>query len=257
MSKSDAQRLMRTELARVQTDAQLRSLEENGFAQYEFIALRSACDICRAIDGKHFDINKARVGINVPPVHPNCRCSTAGYEDSEEYEEWNDFLDNGGTTKQWNRLKNKDRLVAKRSESRIIKASNTKEDADVSIIRYLGRIDTTSLEKEFGKIRTDEIIVTNERLSHIKERHPEDYDLFEKYGKDSVENPDFVIKDGKHDGTVFMVKKMQETNLNVVVRVVIETDKEGLKNSVMTFYRIRERNLRKLIDRNSLLYKKE
>ncbi|WP_343843969.1 minor capsid protein [Faecalicatena contorta] len=257
VSKSDAQRLMRTELARVQTDAQLRSLEENGFAQYEFIALRSACDICRAIDGKHFDINKARVGINVPPVHPNCRCSTAGYEDSEEYEEWIDFLDNGGTTKQWNRLKNKDRLVAKRSESRIIKASNTKEDADVSIIRYLGRIDTTSLEKEFGKIRTDEIIVTNERLSHIKERHPEDYDLFEKYGKDSVENPDFVIKDGKHDGTVFMVKKMQETNLNVVVRVVIETDKEGLKNSVMTFYRIRERNLRKLIDRNSLLYKKE
>lgn len=81
--------------------------------------------------------------------------------------------------------------------------------------------------------------------------------MFEKYGKDSVENPDFVIKDGKHDGTVFMVKKMQETNLNVVVRVVIETDKEGLKNSVMTFYRIRERNLRKLIDRNSLLYKKE
>lgn len=105
VSKSDAQRLMRTELARVQTDAQLRSLEENGFAQYEFIALRSACDICRAIDGKHFDINKARVGINVPPMHPNCRCSTAGYEDSEEYEEWIDFLDNGGTTKQWNRLK--------------------------------------------------------------------------------------------------------------------------------------------------------
>ena len=154
-------------------------------------------------------------------------------------------------------MKNKDRLVAKRSESGIIKASNTKEDADVAIIRYLGRIDTTSLEKEFGKIRTDEIIVTNERLSHIKERHPEDYELFEKYGKDSVENPDFVIKDGKHDGTVFMVKKLQETNLNVVVRVVIETDKEGLKNSVMTFYRIRERNLRKLIDKNSLLYKKE
>lgn len=190
-------------------------------------------------------------------ITSNCRCSVAAWEDSEEYDQWLDFLDKGGTDEEWNRLKNKDRLVAKRSEAGIIKASNTKEDADVAIIRYLGRIDTTSLEKEFGKIRTDEIIVTNERLNHIKERHPEDYDLFEKYGKDSVENPDFVIKDGKHDGTVFMVKKLQETNLNVVVRVVIETDKEGLKNSVMTFYRIRERNLRKLIDKNSLLYKKE
>ena len=196
-------------------------------------------------------------GENAEPMHPRCHCATAPYMDRKEFERKIAFKEKGGTDEEWNRLKNKDRLVAKRSESGIIKASNTKEDADVAIIRYLGRIDTTSLEKEFGKIRTDEIIVTNERLSHIKERHPEDYELFEKYGKDSVENPDFVIKDGKHDGTVFMVKKLQETNLNVVVRVVIETDKEGLKNSVMTFYRIRERNLRKLIDKNSLLYKKE
>lgn len=44
-----------------------------------------------------------------------------------------------------------------------------------------------------------------------------------------MENPDFIIKDGKHDGTVFMVKKLQETNLNVVVRVVLETDKRGVE----------------------------
>lgn len=257
VSKSDAQRLMRTELARVQTEAQKRSFEQNGFTQYEFIALGSACDICREIDGKHFDVEKMMPGANAPPMHPNCRCSVAAWEDDSDYEEWLDFLDKGGTTEQWNRLKKNGKLVAKGSESDIIKASSTKEVADVAIIRHLGSINTTPLEKEFGKIRTDEIIVTNERLNHIKERHPEDYDLFEKYGKDSVENPDFVIKDGKHDGTVFMVKKLQETNLNVVVRVVIETDKEGLKNSVMTFYRIRERNLRKLIDKNSLLYKKE
>ena len=54
-----------------------------------------------------------------------------------------------------------------------------------------------------------------------------------------------------------MVKRLPDTNLNVVVRVVLDTDKEGLKNSVMTFYRIRERNLKKLIEKNGLLYKKE
>ena len=43
-----------------------------------------------------------------------------------------------------------------------------------------------------------------------------------------------------------MIKKLPGTNLNVVVRVVLETDEDGLKNSVMTFYMIRERNLRKL-----------
>ena len=85
----------------------------------------------------------------------------------------------------------------------------------------------------------------------------EDYDLFEQYGEASVTSPDLIIKDIKNVGTVFMVKKLPETNLNVVVRVVLETDDSKLKNSVMTFYRIREKNLRKLIDKNGLLYKKE
>lgn len=40
-----------------------------------------------------------------------------------------------------------------------------------------------------------------------------------------------------------MVKKLPDTNLNVVVRVVLETDEIGWKNSVMTFYRIREKNV--------------
>ena len=124
-------------------------------------------------------------------------------------------------------------------------------------IRNLGKIDTTILENEFGNIYTDEIIITNERICHIKERHPEDYFLFEQYGKECVDSPDLVIKDIKHKGTVFMVKKLPETNLNVVVRVVLENDDHKLKNSVMTFYRIREKNLKKLIEKNGLLYKKE
>ena len=37
----------------------------------------------------------------------------------------------------------------------------------------------------------------------------------------------------------------------------IQTDENKLKNSVMTFYRIREKNLKKLIEKNGLLYKKE
>ena len=55
----------------------------------------------------------------------------------------------------------------------------------------------------------------------------------------------------------YLVKKLPETNLNVVVRVVLETDDNNLKNSVMTFYRIRDKNLKKLIEKNRLLYKKE
>ncbi len=121
----------------------------------------------------------------------------------------------------------------------------------------LGRLDLTALEREFGPIQTSEIIITAERIEHIRTRHPDDYALFERWGKECAERPDMIIRDMKHTGTVFMVKRLPETNLNVVVRVVLERDQSGLKNSVMTFYRIRDRNLEKLTAKNKLLYKRE
>ena len=127
----------------------------------------------------------------------------------------------------------------------------------MAVIRSLGSIKEDVISKEFGQIQTNEIIVTNERETHIKERHSEDFELFEKYGDKAVTDPDYIIRDGKHDGTVFMVMKLPNTNLNVVVRVALESESIGLKNSVMTFYRIRERNLKKLIEKNSVLLGKD
>lgn len=105
VSQSNAERLMITELARVQTEAQKQSFERNGFEEYTFLALGDACPICRALDGKHFKVKKMMSGTNAPPMHPRCRCSVAAYEDSEDYEAWLDFLDKGGTTEEWNKVK--------------------------------------------------------------------------------------------------------------------------------------------------------
>lgn len=104
-STFNAERLMRTELARVQTEAQKQSFERNGFDEYEFIANRGCCDICAALDGKHFKVAKMMPGENAPPMHPHCRCSTAAYSDRAEYEEWLDFLSKGGTTEEYNKQK--------------------------------------------------------------------------------------------------------------------------------------------------------
>lgn len=81
VSRYEAERLMRTELARVQTDAQMESFRRNGYTQYEFLALETGCAECRALDGKVFWVNEEEVGVNSPPIHPNCRCSTAAYYD--------------------------------------------------------------------------------------------------------------------------------------------------------------------------------
>lgn len=105
VTTSNAERLMRTELARVQTEAQKQSFLRNGFDMYEFIVNGGCCPICQGLSGKHFNVDKMMPGENAPPMHPHCRCSTAAWEDSEEYEAWLDFLDKGGTTEEWNKMK--------------------------------------------------------------------------------------------------------------------------------------------------------
>lgn len=105
------ERLMRTELARVQTEAQKQSFERNGFEEYEFIVNGGCCSVCEALRGKHFKVAKMMPGENAPPMHPHCRCSTAAYEDSDEYEAWLDYLTKGGTTEEWNKLKENPELL--------------------------------------------------------------------------------------------------------------------------------------------------
>lgn len=72
VSRYNAERLMRTELARVQTEAQKQSFERNGYDEYEYIACGKSdvCDICKALDGKHFKVKDMLVGENAPPMHP-------------------------------------------------------------------------------------------------------------------------------------------------------------------------------------------
>lgn len=82
----NSERLLRTEMARVQQDVFQDSMEQSGFDAYEFIAELDACPECSALDGKVFPLKDAEVGVNAYPMHPNCRCSQAAAMDREEWD---------------------------------------------------------------------------------------------------------------------------------------------------------------------------
>src|SRR5690606_7122634 len=82
----NSERLLRTELARVQQDVFQDSARQADINDYEFIAEPDACSICAALDGKIFSLDEAEIGVNAFPVHPNCRCSQALYIDRETFE---------------------------------------------------------------------------------------------------------------------------------------------------------------------------
>jgi len=124
-------------------------------------------------------------------------------------------------------------------------------------VEIIGQLNTTIFEKEFGKLQTSDVVLTVEREAHIKAHHANDFHLFELYSKEIVSTPDIILRDEKNIGTVLMIKRLPDANLNAVIRLALESDAEGRINSIMTFYRIRESNLSKLILKNKIIYKKE
>ena len=123
--------------------------------------------------------------------------------------------------------------------------------------RYIGKLNTEVLEVEFGKLATDELILTDERDVHIKERHGQDYILFHRCLYDVVKMPDLILKDSKNQNTVFCIKYIEETHLNIVVRLSLEVEGADRKNSVITSYQLGAKTLKHLIKNNKTLYNKD
>ena len=83
VSYYEARRVLITESARVQGDVQIDSIEQAGFKSYIYIAERRACVICGSLNGKVFLVKDKEIGLNMYPMHPNCRCRIAPYEDEK------------------------------------------------------------------------------------------------------------------------------------------------------------------------------
>jgi len=90
VTRYQAERLMRTETARVQTQAAGESLTANGYDHFIFIADMSerTCQTCFGLNGSVGAVKDLKSGTNAPPIHPNCRCSIAAYMPDDEFKKW-------------------------------------------------------------------------------------------------------------------------------------------------------------------------
>lgn len=74
-------RLMRTEVNYINNKASIQAYKEKGIKQYIFVAvldLRTS-KICSEMDGEIINIDDLVVGVNCPPLHPNCRSTVIPY----------------------------------------------------------------------------------------------------------------------------------------------------------------------------------
>ena len=138
----------------------------------------------------------------------------------------------------------------------INRIAETKEVADVNIV---GTIDRNIYKCITEDIATNEVIITDERIQHIKDRHPNDYEKYYEYLKAIVEVPDYIVETNKPD-TALILKEIvtsDEKQFKTVLRLKTSKDRPEFKNSIITFMKINEKEWSRLIRNKRILYKKE
>lgn len=267
----NAQRLARTAINHAYWAANMAAAKANPFCRamhwqlspshYERQVARFGEDICDAYASHDEGLGRGNFPIDdVPMPHAQCLCATWQVvpELSDVSDRLGAWVDGGEDAEldaafgEWK---------AQRPET--VKALDTKirEAPERGKLR-MGSVDRATLERRFGKIKTDETILTVNRVEHIQERHPDVYPYFEEYGSEIVRTPDVIVADPKNEKTVLMLGKKGDVWLNLAVRLATEDDEERItKNSIITCMRLRERNAQKVIEKAAnegrLLYKKE
>nr|DAV57542.1 MAG TPA: minor capsid protein [Caudoviricetes sp.] len=151
---------------------------------------------------------------------------------------------------------NSNKHIAKSVDSDIIE-SDIKEMA-VNDVHTVGEIDINKYKCITKDIKSNEVIITDERIQHIKDRHPNDYEKYYGYMHDIISNPDYIIEANKPN-TALLLKSFSEgeEQFKTILRLVTSSDNPKYKNSIITFMKINEKEWQRLLRNKKVLYKSE
>ena len=122
----------------------------------------------------------------------------------------------------------------------------------------VGKIDIEIYNCITKDITTDEVIITDERIQHIKEHHPNNYEQYYSYIRSIIENPEYIIEANKPN-TALILKSFSNGNetFKTVLRLITSSDNSKFKNSIITFMKINEKEWNRLLKNKKILYKSE
>lgn len=146
-------------------------------------------------------------------------------------------------------------MVESTDVSDIINTLETKEVVDLHLV---GRIDREIYKCITDDIVTDEVIITDNQIQHIKDRHPDAFQNVINNLMDALNDPDFIIKD-KHKNTGLVIKQLvtDKGHTQIVFRICTSEDEPGYKNSVISSWEISDKRLQNYLRNKRILYKKE
>lgn len=127
-----------------------------------------------------------------------------------------------------------------------------------SDIHYIGKIDKEIYKCITDDITSNEVIITEKQVEHIKVRHPNDYEKYFNYAKRIIEDPDFILEANKPN-TAFILKNITDNNIKyqLILRLKTSSDPKDYKNSVITFLKVEEKRYNRYLRTKKILYKSE
>jgi hypothetical protein len=122
----------------------------------------------------------------------------------------------------------------------------------------VGKLDIEKYKVVSKDICTDDVIITDERVRHIKDRHPDDYERFAKYIPQIIADPGYILESDKPN-TAFVLKIIEENGekFQLILRLKVFGDPEEYLNSVITFLKIDEERYNRYLRTKKVLYKSE
>ena len=126
-------------------------------------------------------------------------------------------------------------------------------------MQYIGKINTEYFKKISDNIY-HEVILTDKQREHIIKRYPEVLEKYEKYFTEIIEYPDYILKDKTRDYTALLLKTIEKSEtrgtVNLVIRLAVEGDNLGNKNSIITCIPIGENGLKTYKKNGDIIWKK-
>ena len=121
---------------------------------------------------------------------------------------------------------------------------------------FIGRINKQIYSCVSNDIVTDEVIITDSQIRHIKDRHPDDYERFSKYFEEIIFFPDYIIESKKPD-TAVILKEIVDNGerFQTILRLCTSKEPEGYKNSIITFLRLDKKRWDRYLRTKRILYK--
>ena len=260
-------------------DTTLKNAIRDG-AEFAWIPHGDSCAFCMVLASRGWQrASKAALkNGHAEHIHANCDCeyavrfdgrsTVAGY-DPEQYLARYEAA--GGDINELRRglyAKNRDRINAQKRAAwaaRKLRDGNKgsildtpKQNAGKPDVNFVCRLDLERYKVVSNNIQTDEVIITDQQLKHIQERHPDISKSVMENLSNIIQNPDYIIETDRPN-TANILKRLEVNGkkYQLILRLKTDSDPANFKNSIITMMTVNEKRYQQYLRNRNILYKGE